>query len=179
MEDWLYYRVHWTWDSARENNWIRCCWLTRDNDSTWMSFRVLCSRTALIFILTWLHLGPSACASRPCLHNSTCQSVLNIDPLSAYRCHCRPGYTGRNCEVGKTVRHDSTSHLTTIVFPWLAIVTACERTPCLHGQCLKIDVYTEICICEDNWSGIDCSRALSSMYLQCKRVRRPHGCLHR
>ena len=42
------------------------------------------------------------------------------------------------------------------------MVTSCERTPCIHGQCLKIDLYTEICICEDNWSGSDCSQLLTS-----------------
>jgi hypothetical protein len=43
-----------------------------------------------------------------------------------------------------------------------AIVTSCERTPCIHGQCLKIDLYTEVCICENNWIGVDCSQAVSS-----------------
>ncbi|CAF4724968.1 unnamed protein product, partial [Rotaria sp. Silwood1] len=82
----------------------------------------------------------SACVSRPCLHNSTCENLIDTNSLSAYRCQCRIGYIGRNCEV--------------------AIVTSCERTPCIHGRCLKIDLYTEICICEDNWTGIDCSQPL-------------------
>ncbi|CAF3647199.1 unnamed protein product [Rotaria sordida] len=82
----------------------------------------------------------SGCASRPCLHNSTCENLIGTNQLSTYRCHCRIGYIGRNCEV--------------------AIVTSCERKPCIHGQCLKIDLYTEICICEENWTGIDCSQAL-------------------
>jgi hypothetical protein len=42
-----------------------------------------------------------------------------------------------------------------------AIVTSCERTPCVHGQCFKIDLYTEICVCKKNWTGIDCSQTLS------------------
>jgi hypothetical protein len=45
-----------------------------------------------------------------------------------------------------------------------AIVTSCERTPCIHGQCLKIDLYTEICICEDHWIGVDCSQPLTSKH---------------
>ncbi|CAF3940161.1 unnamed protein product [Rotaria sp. Silwood2] len=87
-------------------------------------------------------IGESGCVSRPCLHNSTCETLIGVNPPSAYRCHCRSGYTGRNCEV--------------------AIVISCERTPCVHGQCFKIDLYTEICVCEKNWSGIDCSQALST-----------------
>jgi hypothetical protein len=50
-----------------------------------------------------------------------------------------------------------------------AIVTSCERTPCIHGQCLKIDLYTEICICENYWTGVDCSQALTSKYLNVKK----------
>ncbi|UJR33508.1 hypothetical protein I4U23_020953 [Adineta vaga] len=94
------------------------------------------------------------CASHPCLHNSTCENLFDGNPSSAYRCHCRLGFTGRNCEV--------------------EIVTSCERTPCIHGQCIKIDLYTEICICEKNWSGIDCSQALttSTMTTQSRRTNK-------
>ncbi|CAF1043162.1 unnamed protein product [Rotaria sordida] len=83
----------------------------------------------------------SGCISRPCLHNSTCETLIGVNPVSAYRCHCRIGYTGRNCEV--------------------AMVISCERTQCVHGQCFKIDFYTEICVCEKNWGGFDCSEPLS------------------
>ncbi|CAF4495240.1 unnamed protein product [Rotaria socialis] len=83
------------------------------------------------------------CTNDPCLHNSTCENLMDINPLAAYRCHCRLGYIGRNCEV--------------------AIVTSCERTPCIHGQCLKIDLYTELCICEEHWIGIDCSQGMPKL----------------
>jgi hypothetical protein len=49
--------------------------------------------------------GQSGCSSRPCLHNSTCEILVGVNPASAYRCHCRSGYTGRNCEVGKRIKH--------------------------------------------------------------------------
>ncbi len=48
-----------------------------------------------------IFLGESGCSSRPCLHNSTCEILVGVNPSTAYRCHCRSGYTGRNCEVGK------------------------------------------------------------------------------
>lgn len=98
-----------------------------------------------------------SCASRPCLHNSTCENLVDSN---AYRCHCPNGYTGRNCEVGK---NDFMYLLIRPSFFFIKeMVTACERTPCLHGQCLKIDLYTEVCICETNWIGVDCSEAVSS-----------------
>ena len=41
------------------------------------------------------------------------------------------------------------------------LVTSCERTPCVHGQCFKVDLFTEICVCEKNWNGVDCSQSLT------------------
>jgi hypothetical protein len=32
---------------------------------------------------------------------------------------------------------------------------------CVHGRCSKTDFYTEICICDEHWSGIDCSERRS------------------
>ena len=40
------------------------------------------------------------------------------------------------------------------------MISTCERTPCIHGQCIKIDSFTEICACEKHWGGADCSRPL-------------------
>jgi hypothetical protein len=34
------------------------------------------------------------CASAPCVHNSTCQDLIND-----YACQCHPGYAGKNCQV--------------------------------------------------------------------------------
>lgn len=35
------------------------------------------------------------CASSPCLHHGSCN-----DGVDMYRCTCRPGYTGVNCQTG-------------------------------------------------------------------------------
>lgn len=65
-------------------------------------------------------------------------------------------------EIVKLVRRTTHHSLIFFLLQTKAIVTSCERTPCIHGQCLKIDLYTEVCICEANWIGIDCSQAISS-----------------
>jgi hypothetical protein len=41
------------------------------------------------------------------------------------------------------------------------VVSSCERTPCIHGQCFKTNFYKEVCVCQENWSGIDCSQKLN------------------
>lgn len=46
------------------------------------------------------------------------------------------------------------------------MVGSCERTPCIHGQCFKTNLHTEICICKQNWSGIDCSQKKYPLKLQ-------------
>ncbi|UJR13724.1 hypothetical protein I4U23_000735 [Adineta vaga] len=95
--------------------------------------------------------GESGCSSRPCLHNATCETLTDVNPASAYRCHCRSGYTGRNCEI--------------------AMVHVCERMHCIHGQCFKIDFDTEICVCKKNWTGIDCSQPLFLPTTKTKLIR--------
>ncbi|CAF0990390.1 unnamed protein product [Didymodactylos carnosus] len=76
------------------------------------------------------------CYNNPCLHNSTCESLDNKN--KSYQCHCRPTHTGKHCEV--------------------EILTTCERIPCVNGQCVKVGLYNEICICQPYWSGIDCTK---------------------
>ena len=34
------------------------------------------------------------CASTPCFNNATC-----ADDVAAYRCLCKPGFTGEQCQV--------------------------------------------------------------------------------
>lgn len=40
------------------------------------------------------------CASNPCINNAVCVDL----GVNLYKCKCRPGYAGLNCDVGKTVK---------------------------------------------------------------------------
>ena len=38
-----------------------------------------------------------ACQSSPCLNSAVCERINAGD----YHCQCKPGYSGKNCEIGK------------------------------------------------------------------------------
>ncbi|CAF1293722.1 unnamed protein product, partial [Didymodactylos carnosus] len=96
------------------------------------------------------------CENNPCLHNGTCVVYLRDylcqchqdfsgrscetkdNKNKSYQCHCRPTHTGKHCEV--------------------EILPTCERIPCVNGQCLKVGLYNEICVCQLYWSGSDCTK---------------------
>lgn len=44
----------------------------------------------------WISSDGNQCKSNPCLNQGSCQ-----DHLGYYTCSCLPGFTGRNCEIGK------------------------------------------------------------------------------
>ena len=43
-------------------------------------------------------LGSSSCSSTTCRNGGSC-----IETLSGYRCQCRDGYSGKNCNVGMSL----------------------------------------------------------------------------
>ena len=49
------------------------------------------------FVLFYIYIDFDECGSSPCV-NGTCKDLVNN-----YRCTCMPGYSGRNCEIGKLI----------------------------------------------------------------------------
>jgi len=89
------------------------------------------------------------------LNNATCEALVGIYPEYTYRCHCRIGYSGRNCEIGKRKRK--------LTIRWFFVFDKemskpCERIACFHGRCVQTNIYNEICVCHENWTGHDCSQ---------------------
>lgn len=53
-------------------------------------------------MLQWLFcvLDIDECASDPCMNNGTC-----VDKVASWSCACQPGYTGLQCQIGKTAKY--------------------------------------------------------------------------
>ena len=74
------------------------------------------------------------CASRPCFNGGTC-----TDKPWDYACTCKPGYTGKNCEID---------------------IDECYSDPCRNNaECLdEINGYR--CICNPGYAGVNCETDL-------------------
>ena len=59
------------------------------------------------------------CSSYPCLNAATC-----TDKLNGYECHCRTGYSGETCAIGKTNVHIK-QYLTLATFQLLIAQLSC------------------------------------------------------
>ncbi|XP_015782941.1 delta-like protein C isoform X1 [Tetranychus urticae] len=69
---------------------------------------------------------------QPCLNGGLCD---NIAP-NQYKCHCKPGYDGNNCQI---------------------VVNPCVTSPCLHGgTCSEVNNSSFICNCPAGWTGNRC-----------------------
>lgn len=63
--------------------------------------------------------------STPCLNNGSC-----VDDISSYKCYCRRGFIGTNCEIN---------------------VNECLPDPCLHGRWLFLFNYDYLQDNVPNW----------------------------
>ena len=73
--------------------------------------------------------GINECYTNPCKQNSTCEDLSN-----GYKCHCIPGTSGKNCEIGED---------------------ECLNNPCIHGRCEdQLNDYE--CVCESGYFGKNC-----------------------
>ena len=43
----------------------------------------------------------SECKSTPCINGGTCEDLHHG---TQYKCLCKPGFTGKNCEIGMVIR---------------------------------------------------------------------------
>ena len=48
-----------------------------------------------MLVLVSLSVDINECASHPCKNGGTCSDLVN-----GYKCSCKPGYTGINCQTG-------------------------------------------------------------------------------
>ncbi|XP_068719046.1 sushi, von Willebrand factor type A, EGF and pentraxin domain-containing protein 1-like [Montipora capricornis] len=76
------------------------------------------------------------CASNPCNNDATCVEVTD-----GYRCICKPGFTGANCEVEDD---------------------ECVSNPCAIGSSCVDKVNGYLCLCPPGYTGVHCDVKSSS-----------------
>lgn len=115
-----------------------------DGDAGWRSLAepgFLCD-CAVGFAGLLCELDVVECASGPCVHDGTC-----VEPIPGhYKCHCRRGYSGENCEV--EVTH-----------------SPCDSTPCDNGgACVETTIgagshtlASYKCACQAGYAGMLCN----------------------
>ncbi|XP_060586361.1 fibropellin-1-like [Ruditapes philippinarum] len=89
-----------------------------------MGRKILCSKTV--------------CASKTSVHpaRATVHTVSNCtDGASDYICHCKPGYTGKNC---------------------LTEINECSSYPCQYGSTCVDLINGYRCLCPDGYTGENC-----------------------
>ena len=94
---------------------------------------VICSLGQLYVHWPTFSLG---CTAQPCHSGATC--IIQEGTAQGYKCHCRPGYFGFNCEY-----YDVCS----------------VENPCLNqGLCRNISSNSYMCICQSGWYDKHCER---------------------
>ncbi|KAG1683687.1 Protein eyes shut [Nymphon striatum] len=81
------------------------------------------------------------CLSDPCQNNGTCE-----DGIDSYKCRCKPGYSGGNCEMDISV-----CNMTNLVLFGESVMR------CLNGgECVDGPGYDYSCICTEGFRGKNC-----------------------
>ncbi|XP_067041101.1 sushi, von Willebrand factor type A, EGF and pentraxin domain-containing protein 1-like [Acropora muricata] len=70
------------------------------------------------------------CASNPCNNDATC-----VESEGGFKCICKPGFTGKNCEVEEN---------------------ECVLSPCAKGSSCVDKVNGYLCLCPPEYSGVHC-----------------------
>lgn len=132
-----------------------------------------------------LKLAYDECASNPCKHGANCENKL-----TSYKCTCKPGYTGVNCEieidycVSSPCINGGSCHNNKTIPGWSCICPAafggdncsividqCHSNPCKNNAtCVDGDnAYT--CQCLPGFTGVNCQTNIN----ECENVTCKHG----
>lgn len=86
------------------------------------------------------------CHPNPCMHGAVCN-----DDIYDYKCICKSGYQGKNCETD---------------------INKCNPNPCLHGAVCKDDNYDYKCICKSGYKGKNCEIEIQTMKQRKRLIRK-------
>lgn len=123
-----------------------------------ISFPVIAGQTCEIDI--------NECVKNPCLNGAICQNSIG-----SYKCNCKSGYTGRNCETDidncKPSKPISFSFSTLWVFSFLLLPWCIQPSlvfhpdPCSNGGFCKDGIDTFTCTCLPGFRGPECEEDIN------------------
>lgn len=108
-----------------------------------------------------LLLDLNECLDDPCKNQGTCTNTAG-----SYKCACKPGWKGQNCNEGKRTIFQRLLFVRSIVLClWLGLlikdVNECSNNPCSNQGACSNTVGSYICSCTAGWKGHDCQQGTS------------------
>ncbi len=95
-------------------------------------------------------LDVNECQSNPCENGAICN-----DMIDQYNCTCIPGYTGINCETGKTIP-TCFCLFQTMHYRSCLDINECQSNPCVNGSTCSDMINQYNCTCIPGYTGIHC-----------------------
>jgi len=72
------------------------------------------------------------CVNKPCKNDGTCTELFDT---ASYSCHCRPGFTGANCESGQYSLHTARSEASALSTRYGVFMSITPIGCLLHAHC--------------------------------------------
>lgn len=107
------------------------------------------------------------CRSQPCKNGGTC-----LQDMNNYKCQCREGFRGTNCEGINLHSSHVTLHIIIcgsikICFCFIVEELKCHSNPCQNGGTCFENSGGFTCTCPEGYKGVNCAGLKLSLFLGC------------